>query len=116
MPMLWPAKGDEAGLRKIGVTGDLYKGSDGKISLTRDQQLQAGKVESDKSIFSDSSLETSKALKGNIGKAIGQFRTAYVAKQGGRIIDLVKQARNGDVAPFNLYRGRPSRRYRYIGT
>jgi hypothetical protein len=97
------AKGDEAGLQKIGVTGDFTRNADGNIDLTRTQQLQAGKAESDKSIFSDSSLETNKFLNSTPGKAFGQFRTAFVAKQGGFITGLMRQARQGDVAPLLRY-------------
>lgn len=91
--------GKEDDLRRIGVTGDLEKAGKG-FKLTEEQEMQAGRAESDKSIFSDSSLQIPRFLQSDFGKVIGQYRSAFQTKESGYMINLVKEARRGNVAPL----------------
>lgn len=96
-------RGDEKGLRQWGVTGTLEKGEDGKITLDSNQLVQAAHAMSDRTIFADDPLQSPAWTQKELGKYVGQYRTAYTFKQAGFINNLFKDAGKGNVAPLLRY-------------
>jgi len=100
------ADGSEASiqrLRDLGVSGDLESNGKGGYRLSDDQQIQAAHGLSNSTIFSTSKIQSPLWLNTNWGKLIGQYRGAYTLKQSNFIIQLVKDARNGNAAPLIKY-------------
>jgi hypothetical protein len=95
--------GDEEALGKIGVTGPFTKLEDGTIDLTKQQQIQAGHFEADKSIGSHSPIQSPAWTQSDSGKLIGMYRKMYTFKQAERIANLFKDAKAGNVAPLARY-------------
>ena len=98
-------RGDEAGLRRFGVAGNLARDDTGKITLTKDQQVQAAHRLTDKTIFSDSPLQSPAWTQGTLGKFTSQYKKAYVFKQSEFIGNLFSEAKAGRVAPLLRYLG-----------
>lgn len=98
-------KGNVDRLRDLGVTGDLETGDDGSIKLNDDQLVQAAHNMADRTIFSDTRMQSPAWTQKELGKYVGQYRTAYTFKQAGFINNLFKEAKNGNVAPLIRYVG-----------
>lgn len=96
-------KGDIAGLRGMGVTGDFAQTAEGKISLTPRQQAEAGFFQADQDIGSHSLLEEPTWSRTNVGKTFGQYLQSYVFKQSERIARMAREARGGNYGPLLRY-------------
>lgn len=96
-------RGDEAGLRELGISGDLAKDTDGRIILTDLQRIQASHFIADKTIFTTDPIQSSALVQGNLGKFIAQYRGQYVFKQAGFINNLLKDSVHGNVLPLIRY-------------
>lgn len=84
-----------ARLRQIGVTGDIGK------ELSRAQQLEAARGITNETMFNPSRATTPINAETGLGKAVGQYRTAYSYKQTGFLWNrVVKEAGKGNLAPL----------------
>lgn len=96
-------KGNEDDLRARGITGDLARNEDGSIALTDIQKYQAMHDMADRTIFNQSKVQSPGWTSTIMGKLVGQYRTAYTFKQSEFIGNLLREARNGNVAPLARY-------------
>lgn len=86
-------KADE--LRELGVTGDIGK------TLTHDQELQAARGVTNKTMFNADRAATPVSAETPVGKTVGQYRLAYAYKQTGLIYNqVIKEAANGNLKPL----------------
>lgn len=91
-------KGDETGLRSLGVKGKIGK------TLTPEQEIQAARGGVDRTMFNPSRATTPIYAETPIGKTVGQYRTAYLYKQTGFVYDrVIKEAGRGNLAPLFRY-------------
>lgn len=92
------AKGDTAALKALGVTGDIGD------TLTPQQSLEAARGGVERTMFNGSRAKTPTSAETEMGRFIGQYRTAYAYPQSRFVYEqVIKEAGNGNLAPLARY-------------
>jgi hypothetical protein len=92
------AKGDTAGLQKLGVTGDIGD------TLTPQQELEAARGGVERTMFNGSRAKTPTSAETEGGRFIGQYRLAYAYPQTRFVYEnIFNEAKTGNIAPLVRY-------------